>query len=202
MRRHMVVHALADAMEANRRDVVLGTGIVASADLDRHVFEILWDLSGREHFRERSGQALRGGDAEPTCIGARARDDVFHQFRPWIAEVCRCQSFVQMVELLFGHPAEAKILLNRRPEVAVRERLAHIRYVPHLIGGEVAHGKADERSRKTGLLLGNDIGPPPHFKGRFPMPIGRAISVRRGMVAVGLRWLDQPRRQVGDDRKL
>ena len=59
MRRDMISQTLADAMQADRRDVMLGTGIVTATDLDRHVAQILWDVSGRKDFRQRSGHAFR-----------------------------------------------------------------------------------------------------------------------------------------------
>ena len=59
MRCDMISQALADTVQADRRDVMLGTRIVTAADLDRHVAQILRDVPGRKDFRQRSGHAFR-----------------------------------------------------------------------------------------------------------------------------------------------
>ena len=76
----MLPDAFTDAVETDRRNVVLCTRIVAAADLYADVLQIFRDTAGRKHFRERPGESLGRRDAKAAGICPRAGNNVLDQF--------------------------------------------------------------------------------------------------------------------------
>ena len=57
-RRDVLADALPYYMQTDRGDMVLGAGVVAPADLDRHILQIFGDPPGREYLCQGSCEPL------------------------------------------------------------------------------------------------------------------------------------------------
>ncbi len=210
-RDRVLADPLPDTVQADRRNMMLRAGIVAAADLDAHVLEILRNAPGREHFRQGAREPFGGGDAEAAGVGPRAGDDVFDQFGAGIGQPLRRQVGIQRLDLRLRNPADDHVLVDRRADVAVGVPFGQIRNVQHLLRGEIPHEQLDHRRDVAVLFLPDDVGPFPHFKRGLLRPaVGMAValgcglgSVRRsrhdqtGRFILMLQQLDRPVRRSG-----
>ena len=196
MRREVLAHPLADAVEPDGGNMVLGARIVAAADLHRLLAEVGRHSASREDLGQSPRQSLGGRDAETAGVGAGAGDDVLDEFGAGIAEVGGDQALVEALHLVVRHPADAEVLLDRGAEVAVGVLVDEAGHVEHLRGGDVAHGEPDEGGGESRLPLQDDVRALPHVKRRLGMAVASAA-----VAAVGPDRLNQWGRGVGDGRQ-
>ena len=82
----MLADSLPHSVQTDRGDMVLGAGVVAPADLDRDILQILGNPPSREYLCQGSREPLGGRDPQAARIGAGAGDNIFDQFGTGIGQ--------------------------------------------------------------------------------------------------------------------
>ena len=196
--RDMLADAFSYSMQTNRGDMVLGAGIVAAADLDCDIAQILRHPPCRKYFRQSPRESLGGRNPQAARIGARAGDNIFDQFCSWIGQTLRGQVRIEVGNARLRHPSNNHILIDRRPDVAVGVALRQIGNVQHLLRREIAHEQFGHGCDVALLLLTHHIGAAPHLeRGLNRRTVGMAVGLsRRPLRSIGGRRHDEGDRLI------